>query len=48
MGWLVWRHFPDATTWLGIAVVCASGITISLLEWRRGQRLRQPGSAVSR
>jgi len=48
MGWLVWRHFPDATTWLGIAVVCASGITISLLEWRRGQRLRQPIRAVSR
>ncbi|WP_188589983.1 DMT family transporter, partial [Achromobacter denitrificans] len=26
VGWLVWGHFPDALTWLGIAIICASGI----------------------
>lgn len=35
LGWLVWGHFPDAITWLGIAIVCASGIIIGLIEWRR-------------
>lgn len=35
LGWLVWGHFPDALTWLGIAIVCASGIIIGLIEWRR-------------
>lgn len=35
LGWLVWGHFPDALTWLGIAIVCASGILIGLVEWRR-------------
>lgn len=35
LGWLVWGDFPDRTTWLGIGVICASGITIALVEWRR-------------
>lgn len=35
LGWLIWDHFPDALTWLGIAIICASGITIGLVEWRR-------------
>jgi len=33
-GWLLWRHFPDPTTWLGIGVICASGVGIALWEWR--------------
>lgn len=37
MGWLVWGHFPDALTWLGIAIICASGVTIGWLEWRRSR-----------
>jgi drug/metabolite transporter (DMT)-like permease len=37
-GWLVWGHFPDALTWLGIAVICGSGITIGILEWRRARK----------
>jgi drug/metabolite transporter (DMT)-like permease len=37
MGWLIWSHFPDAMTWLGIAIICASGIVNSLIEWRRSQ-----------
>jgi drug/metabolite transporter (DMT)-like permease len=39
-GWLIWGHFPDALTWLGIAVICGSGITIGILEWRRAHRAR--------
>ncbi len=35
LGWLIWGQFPDALTWLGIAVICASGITIGVVEWRR-------------
>ncbi len=35
LGWLVWGDFPDALTWLGIAVVCGSGIAIGAIEWRR-------------
>lgn len=37
LGWLVWGDFPDRATWLGIGVICASGITIALVEWRRGK-----------
>ncbi|WP_269500120.1 DMT family transporter [Castellaniella sp. S9] len=35
LGWLVWGDFPDALTWVGIAVICISGIAIGALEWRR-------------
>ncbi|MDS1140123.1 DMT family transporter [Pusillimonas sp. SM2304] len=38
LGWLIWGQFPDALTWLGIAVICASGITIGMVEWR-GRKL---------
>lgn len=38
LGWLVWGHFPDAFTWLGIGIICASGVSIALVEWRRNQR----------
>jgi len=34
LGWLVWRQFPDAITWIGIGIVCASGIGNGLWEWR--------------
>jgi drug/metabolite transporter (DMT)-like permease len=37
MGWLIWSHFPDATTWLGIAIICASGVVNSLIEWQRSK-----------
>lgn len=35
LGWLIWGQFPDALSWLGIAIVCLSGIVISAIEWRR-------------
>lgn len=37
LGWLIWSHFPDATTWLGIAIICASGVVNSLIEWQRSR-----------
>ena len=33
IGWLVWGDFPDRVTWIGIAIICASGIGIGLYEW---------------
>lgn len=38
LGWLIWGQFPDALSWLGVAVICASGITIGMVEWR-GRKL---------
>lgn len=38
LGWLVWGAFPDGLTWLGIAIVCASGVTIGWIEWHRRGR----------
>lgn len=39
VGWLVWGHFPDPLTWLGIAIICASGVGIGMIEWRRSRAL---------
>lgn len=38
LGWLVWGQFPDPITWVGIAIICVSGITIGMVEWR-GRKL---------
>lgn len=35
LGWLVWGQFPDALSWLGIAVICGSGASLAVWEWRR-------------
>lgn len=43
VGWLVWGHFPDALTWVGIGIICASGITVALLEGLRSRARRVPG-----
>lgn len=40
VGWLFWGHFPDALTWLGIAIICGSGMVTGMLEWRRARRAR--------
>ncbi len=37
LGWLIWGQFPDLISWIGIAIVCTSGIVIGLIEWRRKQ-----------
>ena len=36
VGVLLFDHWPDSTTWLGTAVIVASGVYISLRERRRG------------
>lgn len=40
LGWLLWGQFPDSLTWLGITIICGSGIAIALLEWRRSKNRR--------
>ena len=35
LGWLIWGDFPDAVSWLGIAVICTSGATLAAWEWKR-------------
>ena len=37
IGWLFWGHFPDALTWVGITVICGSGILNSLNEWKQNR-----------
>lgn len=47
VGWLVWGHFPDGYTWVGIAIICGSGLGIALLEWRRNaqaSRMKMAGT----
>lgn len=45
VGYVAFGEFPDAWTWLGIAVIVASGIAISLRE-HRGRRRRPPTTAA--
>lgn len=35
LGWLIWGQFPDAVSWLGIAVICGSGASLAMWEWKR-------------
>ncbi len=35
LGWLIWGDFPDAISWFGIAVICSSGATLAVWEWKR-------------
>lgn len=37
-GWLVWKQLPGLLSWLGILIICASGITITLVEVRQDKR----------
>jgi len=47
MGWLVFGQFPDGITIIGIAVICASGMGIALVEHRRARPMpAEPGEAV--
>lgn len=41
LGWLVWGQFPDAISWVGIAIVAGSGVVIACLEWRQQQKTKQ-------
>ncbi|WP_119420083.1 DMT family transporter [Desertibaculum subflavum] len=46
LGYLMFGHFPDAWTWIGAAVIVASGIAIAVLETRRVRSARNPGTAA--
>ena len=35
LGWFIWGQFPDAITWVGIAVICGSGAGLAAWEWKR-------------
>ena len=39
IGWLVYRHFPDASSIAGMAVIAGSGLLIALKERRRARRV---------
>lgn len=39
LGWLIWGAFPDLLTWLGIMIICISGVTIAWVEWRSKQHI---------
>ena len=41
LGWLIWRQFPDALSWLGITIVCGSGVAASIIEWRNNQAMKR-------
>lgn len=41
LGLVIWSQFPDALGWLGIFIVCASGIVVTIIEWRNNQRVKQ-------
>lgn len=41
IGWVVWRQFPDALSWLGIAIVIGSGVAASMVEWRHNQTTKR-------
>lgn len=47
LGWLIWGQFPDALSWLGIFIVCGSGITIGFIEWLRSRRTSQKTPTAS-
>lgn len=47
LGWFVWGQFPDTLTWVGIFIICASGIGIGLIEWRRSRRENAQASALN-
>ncbi|HLS21886.1 MAG TPA: DMT family transporter [Paenalcaligenes sp.] len=37
-GWLVWKQLPGLLSWLGIIIICVSGITITLVEMHQDNR----------
>src|SRR5699024_6357889 len=39
LGWLVWGQLPGVISWIGIIIICISGITITLFEMRNERQL---------
>lgn len=41
LGLIIWGQFPDVWAWLGIFIVCASGIVVTMIEWRNNQGVKK-------
>jgi drug/metabolite transporter (DMT)-like permease len=41
LGLAIWGQFPDLLGWLGIFIVCASGVVATIIEWRNNQEIKQ-------
>ena len=38
LGFAIWGQFPDVWAWVGILIVCGSGIAVTAVEWRYNQK----------
>lgn len=45
LGYIIFGNFPDVWTWIGAAVIIASGLYIALRERRRREQISRAGSA---
>lgn len=41
LGLVIWGQFPDAWAWFGIFIVCASGIVVTIVEWRNNPGVKK-------
>ena len=48
LGWLLWDTHPATTTWLGAAIIVASGLYTLYREHKLGRDTRQSGASPSR
>lgn len=39
LGFAIWGQFPDFWAWVGILIVCGSGIAVTVVEWRHNQKI---------
>lgn len=39
LGFVIWGQFPDVWAWVGILIVCGSGIAVTVVEWRHNQKV---------
>ena len=47
LGWLIWGEIPDLATYIGAAVIIASGIYIVVREWKAKQAGRRTAGLIS-
>ena len=40
LGFAIWGQFPDFWAWVGISIVCGSGIVATVVEWRHNQKIK--------
>ena len=39
LGFVIWGDFPDFWAWVGISIVCGSGIVVTAVEWRHNRQV---------